>query len=681
MKKERRVAGTPEPAHVQALDGTLKSVNRIKLINTLNRINFRGGDITLNFRHPTEDARLTFSAKPQACLDETLECRWIDQAGPAMDLGSYEFENFFLSDGLRKIIVEADLLDQDAEGIRFALPDVSHDVSARRAERHRCRGVNARVALGTGAISGQLVSFSALSFSVRLPSRDDSFPLPAPGDQADVFLSRDGHAIFAGVCEVVRRTIKRRGLHIAFRPLSSTAPKHKPKRHRSVRPHISPLPNIVISHPFTGKRVNLKARDISAAGFSVEEYANRAVLLAGMIIPEVQIEFLNGFAINCKAQVVYSDAKDDGSVKSGLAIVDMDVIDHTRLSSFLHQVAYKISYACTTETDLDELWEFFFDSGFIYPEKYAFIKNRKEHFKKLYRNLYGSNPHIARHVIYRDRGLIFGHVSMFRYYQRTWLLHHHAAISSSKHKAGLVVMEHIMQYINEFHRVFPELMQYICCYYQPENRFANRVFGAAARTIDDRRKCSLDAFAYFHLQASASPDALPEGWVLEKLQEGDLRRLQRRYAEHSGGLMLESLDLVERPLNHEKRMSGEYRRLGFTRERRLYSLKKGGILHAVMAVNVSDVGLNMSDLTNCVQAFVIEPGQLPAEALLQALAVLARHYEHSPVPALIYPKEYADTRSIPYSKTYMMTVLDLDHVGAGLAFVDDLKAPSRKSRS
>ncbi len=681
MKKERRVAGTPEAAHVPVLHEAMKPVSRKRLINTLNRVNFRDGDIVLNFKHRTEVARLTFSVKPQPCLDETLECRWIDQAGPAMDLGSYEFENFFLSDGLRKIIVEADLLDQDVEGIRLALPDVSHNVSTRRVERHRCRGVNARMTFGADAISGQLVSFSALSFSVKLPSRDDSSSLPAPGDQADVFLSRDGHAIFTGVCEVVRRAIKRRGLYIAFRPLRSTAPRDKQRRHRSVRPHISPLPNIIFPHPFTGRRVNLKARDISGAGFSVEEHANRAVLLAGMIIPEVQIEFLNGFAINCRAQVVYSDAKDDGSVKSGLAIVDMDVLDHTRLSSFLHQVVYKNSYACTTETDLDELWEFFFESGFIYPEKYAIIKNRKEHFKRLYRNLYGSNPHIARHVIYRDKGLILGHVSMFRYYQRTWLLHHHAAISSSRHKAGLVVMEHIMQYVNEFHRVFPELMQYICCYYQPENRFANRVFGAAARTIDDRRKCSLDAFAYFHLQAGAPPDALPGGWALEKPQEGDLTRLQRRYAQHSGGLMLECLDLVNRPLKHEKRMSSEYRRLGFTRERRLYSLKKGGVLYAVMAVNVSDVGLNMSDLTNCVQAFVIEPGQLPAETLLQALAVLARHYEHSSVPALIYPKEYADIQSIPYSKTYMMTVLDLDHVGAGLAFVDDLKTPSKKARS
>ena len=50
-------------------------------------------------------------------------------------------------------------------------------------------------------------------------------------------------------------------------------------------------------------------------------------------------------------------------------------------------------------------------------------------------------------------------------------------------------------------------------------------------------------------------------------------------------------------------MGLQYERIGLKRKRYLLSLKKDDRLKAVFMVMVSDVGLNMSNLTNCVHVF------------------------------------------------------------------------------
>jgi hypothetical protein len=291
MKRKNPGIIARESARNLVSDGS-RTVTRKRLINSLNKLHFTDGGITLNFRHRGNSQRISFPAKPQPCLDSTLECTWTEEAGPVADLGPYEFENFFISDGLRNIIVEADLLEAESDRIRFVLPDTGYDVSTREVRRHRCRGVGARVTSGSRFVMGELASFSAKSFSVRVAPEGEGGLLPERGDQVDVFLSREGHGIYSGKCEVALCERSKKGLVIALRPLSRTVLRHEPRKFRSLRPHIAPLPEIVFIHPFTGKKVALKVLDISGAGFSVEEHVSQAVLLAGMNIPEVRIEFM-----------------------------------------------------------------------------------------------------------------------------------------------------------------------------------------------------------------------------------------------------------------------------------------------------------------------------------------------------------------------------------------------------
>jgi hypothetical protein len=151
------------------------------------------------------------------------------------------------------------------------------------------------------------------------------------------------------------------------KPLHDHIRRFKPRQYRSTRHTLVPSPNIIFRDPFTGKNINLKVIDLSGSGFSVEEDEHNSVLVPGVILPEVCIDFVNIFQITCKAQVIYRNVyKDDSrlsvTVKCGLAILDMDLQNHVRLLGFLQQAEDGNTYVCT-RVDLDELWDFFFETG------------------------------------------------------------------------------------------------------------------------------------------------------------------------------------------------------------------------------------------------------------------------------------------------------------------------------
>jgi hypothetical protein len=348
----------------------------------------------------------------------------------------------------------------------------------------------------------------------------------------------------------------------------------------------------------------------------------------------------------------------------------MDIQDHLRLIALLHQTKNKNSYICNN-IDLDALWDFFFETGFIYPDKYAAIQKNKKQIKETYAKLYTRTPQIARHFIYQDKGVIHGHMAMLRFYNRAWMIHHHAARKSSLNKAGLIVLDQIGRMGNDSHRLRSLHMDYMICYYRPDNKFPSRVFGGAAKAIKDPKGCSVDGFAYFHVNRPASSPELPEGWKISETGVEDLRQLSDLYEYTSGGLMLDAIDLTPDKINCDS-LSQDYQDAGLTRRRELFSLNKNGRLKAIFMVNHSDVGLNLSDITSCVKVFVIDSDDLDADLLNNAITRVAEITDKTDFPTLLYPAAYADEQEIEYEKIYNLWVVSLQRTDEYFRYLDRL---------
>jgi hypothetical protein len=546
----------------------------------------------------------------------------------------------------------------------FRLPETCNLVSSRKVTRHASNNINAQVVQNSTIFSGTLLDFNATSFRVRVSATPpQSFQWLNPESPVTVIFSNGTETIYTGDCRIFSQSHGQRSRECVLEPIKSEIQRFKHKEFRSVRLKVTPSPSVVFKHPFSNKLVSLKALNVSGAGFAVEEEPSNAVLLPGMMIPEMELHFTSSLRLKCKAQVIYrqptESPKKKPRIKCGLALLDMEPKDHIQLVSLLHQTENEHSYVCN-KVDLDDLWAFFFETGFIYPDKYEFIRKNKQQIKETYEKLYTRNPTIARHFIYQENSRILGHMSMLRFYENTWLIHHHAARNADFNRAGLVVLSQMGRFGNDAHSLYSVHMNYVICFYRPENKFPNRVFGGACRSIKNLKGCSKDLFAYYHFHQNAKKPAMFEGpgqWDLTAVQDGELFELEKFYEHASGGLMLNALHLE--PANTDQDdLATEYEKLGFKRKREVYALKLNNILKAIFVLDLSDIGLNLSELTNRIMAFVLDDEDLTTEVFHKALSQLLQKADQDELPVMIYPDGFADAISIPIDKNYNLWVIN-----------------------
>ncbi|MBU4053166.1 MAG: PilZ domain-containing protein, partial [Proteobacteria bacterium] len=451
--------------------------------------------------------------------------------------------------------------------------------------------------------------------------------------------------IFAGECKIaqIRNGVKTKKNFI-FQPLNLQIKRFAPKNFRASRYQLVPSPYVIFTHPFSGKKKSLGILDISGSGFSVKEDSEAAMLMPGMILPEIEIHLANSFNVKCKTQVVHRAIQDQedrgGAMKIGLAILDMDVESHGKILSLLHQAKNPNLYL-DGQVNEDDLWRFFFETGFIYPGKYKFIRENKEDLKALYKTIYSDSSKIAKHFIYQDQGEILGHMAMIRFYRKTWMIQHHASDNRSSNIAGIDVLDQIGRFINESSNLVSMNMDFVFCYYRSDNKFPNQVFGGAARYIAEPKICSENSFSYFHYKKKDEKPSLElkEPWRLSSTEPQDLIELKIFYQELTSGIMIDALELVPESMDLGE-LKDEYSHLGLKRERHLFSLRRENQLKAVFSINSADIGLNFSDITNSIHVFIIDSEELEVEILEISLMKLSTFFSIKDIPILIYPETY-----------------------------------------
>jgi len=641
-----------------------KSVAKSHLVNRLNYLNFQDHTVLVNLRHLSYDNTIFLRARPLPCAGERLDCLWAEIPSLRQLLKSYRFDFLLIPDGKKYLLVNSEVVSMDEEGISLILPVTCREFQARRIKRHPAAEISVQMLQHGALIQGKLVDFTPVSLlATGCAQPPASFQWVNPETPVHLRLLKGKFMVYSGSFEILSQRQAGETRAFVLRQLQGNIHRFKNKRYRNIRQQLVPSPNIVFEHPLIGKRVNLKLADLSGSGFCVEESEGESVLMAGMIMRELKITFAHGFSVTCTAQVVSRNVTgpqgQEKTVRCGVALLDMDIREHVQLLSMLHQVADRKSYV-GTEVDLDDLWDFFFETGFIYPGKYAHFQANKEQIKKTYAKLYGENPQIARHFIYLDRGAILGHMAMVRFYHDSWLIHHHAARKTVTIKAGLAVLDQVSHYLNELQSFSFAHLRFVYCYYRPDNKFPSRVFGGFARQHQDPRVCSLDLFAYSHHRGGRQGEgSLPSPWELTRSTPFDLAELNDFYRHVSGGLMTQAFDLQPGSVG-EDGLAAEYRALGFKKEQYRYALRKEGSLKAFILVNCTDAGFNMADLTNCVTLIILDDS-VPRDLVQFSLREVSRHYEGEEMPVLTYPVSYLEQESIAYEKSYLLWILDLQY--------------------
>jgi hypothetical protein len=628
------------------------------LINILNYIHFTNGHIFVHLRHSRYQDSIFIKACPEPCLGRELVCRWSDKHILSLDLDRYEFQHFVIGNGQFMTIVPAVLKEINNDYLKIQLPATSRIVGKRRTKRYACHDVSVEMVQNGFLARGKLVDFSPGGFRVKVRADlSSSFQWFNTDEPVNINLHNHRRALFSGVCRCIRQGLNPQDKEIVLAPSDDCIKRFKPNVTRNPRQHLVPTPTLIFDHPLMKKRTQLGVSDISTSGFCIYEKSDDGILLPGMIIPDMAITLAGSLKMNCDAQVIYRLKEGENGVRCGLAILDMDINDYSHLNHILTSALDPYANV-SSEIDMDTLWEFFFDSGFIYPKKYGLIQSHREAFKKTYKKLYRENPEVARHFTYQKNGRIYGHISMVRAYDKAWMIHHHAALTMENKRAGFIVLKQIMHYLNDMHRLPSAKMDYAMSYFRPENKFPDRVFGGFARTLNNPKGCSVDTFAYLPYTSLSLDARLPNGWTLRECSALDLWELNRFYNNASGGLLLDAMALGKED-SGDGSLEKVYARLGFLRKQNAYALTSQGKLMAVLVVNQSDLGFNLSELLNSIKILVTDPEALPWNVLSIVISRLTGVYHMEKVPVLFYPFDYVKIEDVPYEKQYQAWVLNV----------------------
>ena len=635
-------------------------ISKKKLINTINHINFTNRYLWVQLKDPRYEEDIFVRAYPQPCMGETITCQWSKESSTGFE--HYHFLNLVIDNGISAIIVPAKLLNIDTDGFTIYIPDACYVLGKRQARRYKCENVTVELSQSGFLARGNLLDFSFLSFSIRVtPDFGGSFHWLNPDEPLIVNLYRDQRIIFSGSCRFIHQTGNMSVKEIVLSPLANHLNRFQGTDLSSPRMRLAPSSSINFEHPLSGKRVQRDVYDISVTGFSVHERDDESVLIPGMIIHRLNINYSGTLTMPCTAQVLYRRKEKECLFRCGLAILDMDITSYGNLSNILGNMVDPNVHICD-EINMDALWEFLFETGFIYPSKYSLIEPHKNDFKETYRRLYQGNPEIAAHMTYQKNGQIYGHISMIKAYERAWMVHHLAArpVPGSRKPTVVPLFRQVMHYFEGFYRLPALKMDYWICYYRPQTKFLDLFFGEFARYFRDPRGCSQDLFAYKSYPTVSTQGKFPDGWLLREFLTSDLFELERFYRNSSNGLLLDILRLGHGASGDES-LEELYKRHGFTRKCKAYSLTYMHELKAVFIVNQSDLGLNLSELLNGIKIIITDSACLPWDVLSIAIARLTEVYEVEKIPLLIYPHTYLENNGISCEKQYRMFIMDMQY--------------------
>jgi hypothetical protein len=643
-------------------------IKQKELIQTLHYLHFSNAPVLVLLTDPKHGEDFLIQSHLESCTAGEIRCRWPQEAIPVPD--DVRLQDLIVDDGLSLVLLPIRVIDRYEEGFSFAIPEEGRLLGKRRVRRHVCRGIDIVMIQNGFVARGELIDFSPMAFRVRVhPDTNSSFVWMNTDSQCAISLYTNEKILFSRPCRCIRQNGSLFERELVFSPIGKEIRRFQKRKTRPPRLRIIPPLLANFTHPFTQKPIQRDIHNLSFAGFSVEETAEEGVLMPGMIIPGLEIRYAGVLKMTCDAQVIYRLKMGKGRIGCGLAILDMDFRAYRQLSHIM--VHAGDPQACfSSHVQLDNLWEFLFDTGFIYPKKYHLLKDSLEDFKETYRRLYQEDQEIEAHFTCEKNGRIYGHVSIVRAYQHALMIHHLAARPLKGKHVGLFVLKNLHRFCEGLVRYPSSRMDHLIVYFRPENYFPNLLFGGFSRDLGNPRACSLDLFAYMSHPTDRPQDPFPPCWRLTDFETSHLPELERFYRNSSGGLLLDVLRLGQTDDGNET-LEEVYRRHGLLRQWRTYALLKEQSLKAVLVVNHSSPGLNLSEFLNNIKVIVTDPTGLPWGVLTAALARLTPEFKTEIVPLLIYPANYPSEQGLKVDRQYYLWIIDTQYGKEYLDYMED----------
>ena len=407
---------------VETSKGLWEDISRKHLINILNYVNFKGGMVVVNLKSSLDGSRLSLRATPEPCIDHMARLVWLETPPGHIETAAYQLVDFFIDKGSRVVVVGGQVSDINRLGIMVVLPQRCYATSRRRMERFSSALVHSRLSRCESEATGLLQDFGGGCLKARFSAHDAGFLSKRNGKVPLKVALVDGKATVYNGEGLIKRRIAN-GEYVDLVIALTTF--HGEKTSGGEELILGRDLIATCRHPLSDRIIRLRVVKASYNSFVVNEHPEHVTLFQGLIIPEMRIDFGTGDCAKCTAQVVGGEA---GTWL--MSVLDMPIHDQGKLFSFIEKET-GMSSGVSAVIDPEDLIEFFFEAGFIYPSKYASLLHSQERLKNMLSHLYIETPSISQHFVRYDSGMIKAHISMVRFYERSWVIHHHTAIGGT----------------------------------------------------------------------------------------------------------------------------------------------------------------------------------------------------------------------------------------------------------
>lgn len=428
---------------------------------------------------------------------------------------------------------------------------------------------------------------------------------------------------------------------------------------------------VAANHPlFVSSRIVGQVIDISTSGASFFLEGVPQPIVPGLLIRNMQIHLPNAQVITSDFKVTSlqsSSADTSTCYRIGGQFTGLSIVFMKQLSEFLEKVKAPNIVDATID-DYEELWEFFFETGFIYSSKRKQIQKYSKSMFETYRKLLHGGDSILRKILFKENGVIKGHISSIKFFDNSWIVQHlNASGANDTASAARSVIEAMTEFWSDAKANDALKNFYILFSYRPDNLYPATLFGGVKKLINSPNICDSENLRFCLLKDADSREGKQLEYSSIETYEAtleDSRNFENLLISQSRFAMMRIENLRGKSVT-EMEVSKLYEDCGLYRKRRLFvgkDRKSGAVIYALC--NYSSPGLNLSELTNSFRVFHGVKDQHLIKIILDKLTetVLASYQDtevHEPVllsePGNQIPERYLAT------KIYTHWHLDIRH--------------------
>ena len=281
--------------------------------------------------------------------------------------------------------------------------------------------------------------------------------------------------------------------------------------------------------------------------------------------------------------------------------IDPDMKANMGAYIFKHNYPHIVPF---NEKYIDKIWELFFKSGYMIPEKREYVSKVKKEIEETWIRLYGEDSKIGKMLLFVDNNEIYGTIAGVLAYENTWIVHQVAGIKHPEIKIGMYILDSIM--ITMIEHLNPK---YAKVYFRKENAWAIKKFlkfheyctieNAILYSDLDLYEIDIDNYRYFNANnsnvkidyLSSAEDRL---FMIDYLAKSLPELVINTESANNSGLDLPVTQLA-------------YRNIGLFRGRKILMAKENKRIISFAVLEYGSTGINLGGLLDVFQIFTIEP--------------------------------------------------------------------------